>query len=257
MNILLSNDDGYQAPGLQALQRALSNDHHITTVAPERDRSGASNSITLDRPLTAREHIGANDTTVYSVNGTPTDCVYLGLAGLKLTPDIIISGINNGPNMGDDVLYSGTVAAAMEGRFVGHTTIAVSTSLHTSEHLESAVRAVQLLLEQIHTFPARNENLVLNMNVPSLPWGEIKGFKVCRLGRRDSTKAMVQETDPRGRRIFWLGAVAPAADASEGTDFHALEQGYITLTPLHTDLTRYQALDSTTQWLAGANLGIA
>lgn len=257
MNILLSNDDGYQAPGLQALQQALSSEHHITTVAPERDRSGASNSLTLDRPLTAREHSGENGTPVYSVNGTPTDCVYLGLAGLNLNPDIVISGINNGPNLGDDVLYSGTVAAAMEGRFAQQTTMAVSTSLHTSDHLDSATKAVQLLLAQIHTFPAKSDNLVLNVNVPSLPWSDIKGFRVCRLGRRDSTKSMIQETDPRGRRIFWLGAVAPAADAGEGTDFHALEQGYITITPLHTDLTRYQALDSTAQWLEETNIGQA
>ncbi len=255
MNILLSNDDGYQAPGLCALQQALSSDHHITTVAPERDRSGASNSLTLDRPLSARQHSGANHSKVYSVNGTPTDCVYLGLAGLHLNPDIIISGINNGPNLGDDVLYSGTVAAAMEGRFAKHTTLAISTSSHTQDHIESAVQAVQLLLARIETFPARHENLVLNVNVPSLPPEAIKGFKVCRLGRRDSTKAMVQETDPRGRTIFWLGPAPAAADAGEGTDFHALAQGYITVTPLHTDLTRYQQLDNTSQWLQGADLG--
>ena len=252
MNILLSNDDGYQAPGLQALRRALSNEHNVTTVAPDRDRSGASNSLTLDRPLTIRDH----GEKLHSVNGTPTDCVYLGLAGLNLNPDIVISGINNGPNLGDDVLYSGTVAAAIEGRFYGHTAIAVSMEKHGPDHIDSAVIAIKLLLEQIDTFPDR-DNLVLNVNVPSRPWDDIKGFKISRLGQRHSTKDVVKTTDPRGKEIFWLGAVAEAMDAGEGTDFHTLAQGYIAVTPLHTDLTRHQALDNTSQWLAGVNIGEA
>ncbi|MGB0848074.1 MAG: 5'/3'-nucleotidase SurE [Thiolinea sp.] len=252
MNILLSNDDGYQAPGLQALRQALRSDHHITTVAPDRDRSGASNSLTLDRPLSMRDQ----GEQVFSVNGTPTDCVYLGLAGLDLNPDIVISGINNGPNLGDDVLYSGTVAAAIEGRFYGHTAIAVSMGTHSTEHLDSAVIAIKQLLTQIHTFPEQG-NLILNVNVPSLPWEEIKGFKISRLGQRHSTKAVVRDTDPRGREIFWIGAVAEAEDDGEGTDFHTLEQGYIAVTPLHTDLTRHQALDNTAKWLTGVDIGKA
>lgn len=246
MNILLSNDDGYQAPGLQALRLELCKHHHVITVAPDRDRSGASNSLTLDMPLRLKEQ----GEQLYSLNGTPTDCVHLGLTGLDMVPDIVISGINNGPNLGDDVLYSGTVAAAMEGRFLGHTAIAVSLNSGKSDNITSGVKAVQNLLEKLGQFPARGK-MILNVNIPDLPWQVIRGFKITRLGQRHKAEPVIRQRDPRGREIFWIGPVGNAADAGEGTDFHALEQGYISVTPLHSDLTHYQALPATGDWLQG------
>ncbi|MEZ5537276.1 MAG: 5'/3'-nucleotidase SurE [Thiolinea sp.] len=248
MNILLSNDDGYQAPGLQALRLALNTQHHVITVAPDRDRSGASNSLTLDTPL----RLSDQGEQLYSLNGTPTDCVHLGLTGLDITPDIVISGINNGPNLGDDVLYSGTVAAAMEGRFLGYTAIAVSLNSKQTDNIPAAVNAVKNLLEKLDQFPAQG-NMILNVNVPDLPWQAIRGYKITRLGQRHKAEPVIRSHDPRGREIFWVGPVGSAADAGEGTDFHAIEQGYISVTPLHSDLTHYQALQATGQWLQGIN----
>ncbi|CAA6811092.1 MAG: 5-nucleotidase SurE (EC [uncultured Thiotrichaceae bacterium] len=248
MNILLSNDDGFQAPGLQALRHELRQQHNVTTVAPDRDRSGASNSLTLDIPLRLTDQ----GEQLYSLTGTPTDCVHLGLTGLDITPDIVISGINNGPNLGDDVLYSGTVAAAMEGRFLGFTAIAVSLDSHNTDHVASAVNATLQLLAQRDTFPDRG-SMVLNINVPDLPWTAIKGFKITRLGQRHKSEPVIRQKDPRGRDVFWIGPVGGVADAGEGTDFHALEQGYISVTPLHSDLTHYQALEATGEWLKAVN----
>lgn len=245
MNILLSNDDGYQAPGLTALRLALAAQHHVITVAPDRDRSGASNSLTLMNPLRLRQQAE----NLYSVNGTPTDCVHLGLSGLYASPpDIVISGINSGPNMGDDVLYSGTVAAAMEGRHLGYPSLAVSMNSHDPSHLQTAVNAVLYLLPLTHKYPDRS-HMILNINVPNRPWEQIRGFKVTRLGQRHYSEPAIRSTDPRGREIFWVGAVGTIADAGEDTDFHAVEQGYISITPIHSDLTRYQALECTQQWL--------
>jgi len=245
MNILLSNDDGFQAPGLIALQQALSTQHHVITVAPDRDRSGASNSLTLDRPL----RMLPQGERIYSVNGTPTDCVHLGLTALyDKAPNIVISGINAGPNLGDDVIYSGTVAAAMEGRHLGYPAIAVSMNARRSEHLETAVRAV---LHLINALPAHPESsrLILNVNVPDLPWEAVKGFQVTRLGQRHCSEPVIRSTDPRGKEIFWIGPPGAAADAGEGTDFYAVDNAYISITPLQSDLTRYQALEGTQHWL--------
>lgn len=248
MNILLSNDDGFQAPGLQALRHELRKQHDVTTVAPDRDRSGASNSLTLDIPL----RLADQGEQLYSLTGTPTDCVHLGLTGLDITPDIVISGINNGPNLGDDVLYSGTVAAAMEGRFLGFIAIAVSLDSRNHDNVASAVNATLQLLEQRDTFPDQG-SMVLNVNVPDLPWAEIKGFKITRLGQRHKSEPVIRQQDPRGRDVFWIGPVGEIADAGEGTDFHALEQGYVSVTPLHSDLTHYQALEATGEWLKAVN----
>lgn len=245
MNILLSNDDGFQAPGLTALRLALAAQHHVITIAPDRDRSGASNSLTLVNPLRVR----AQGENLYSVNGTPTDCVHLGLTGLYASPpDIVISGINSGPNMGDDVLYSGTVAAAMEGRHLGYPSLAVSMNSSDPSNLASAVQAVLQLLPLTQSYPDRS-HMILNINVPNLPWEQIRGFKVTKLGKRHYSEPAIRTTDPRGKEIFWVGAVGSIADAGEGTDFHAVEQGYISITPIHSDLTRYQALACTEQWL--------
>ncbi|MEZ5476610.1 MAG: 5'/3'-nucleotidase SurE [Thiolinea sp.] len=249
MNILLSNDDGFQAPGLQALRLALRDRHHVTTVAPDRDRSGASNSLTLVNPLRLRDQ--GDD--LYSLNGTPTDCVHIGLTGLNSDPDLVISGINHGPNLGDDVIYSGTVAAAMEGRFLGYTAIAASLAARNLDNLPSAVQAVLLLLEQLEQLPEQG-NLILNVNIPDLPWEQIKGFRTTRLGQRHKSEPVILDHDPRGREIFWIGPPGHAADAGPDTDFYALEQGYVSVTPLHSDLTRYQALDTTREWLQGARL---
>nr|CAA6825706.1 MAG: 5-nucleotidase SurE (EC [uncultured Thiotrichaceae bacterium] len=244
MNILLSNDDGFQASGLQALRHELRKQHHVITVAPDRDRSGASNSLTLDRPL----RLNNQGEQLYNLNGTPTDCVHLGLTGIDFTPDIVISGINNGPNLGDDVLYSGTVAAAMEGRFLGYTAIAVSLNAKGPGNIPSAVTAVTRLLKQLAHLPEQ-KNMILNVNVPDLPWHKIKGFMITRLGQRHKSAPVIRDKDPRGREIFWVGPVGDVADAGEGTDFYALEQGCISVTPLHSDLTHYQALKTTGQWL--------
>ncbi len=246
MNILLSNDDGYQAPGLQALRLELRKHHHVITVAPDRDRSGASHSLTLDMPLRLKEQ----GEQLYSLNGTPTDCVHLGLTGLDRVSDIVIAGINHGPNLGDDVLYSGTVAAAMEGRFLGHTAIAVSLNSRQTENIPSGVKAVQSLLEKLDSFPTRSK-MILNVNIPDLHWSMIRGFKMTRLGQRHKAEPVIRQHDPRGREIFWVGPTGHAADAGEGTDFHALDQGYISVTPLHSDLTHYQALQTTGDWLQG------
>ncbi len=251
MNILLSNDDGFQAPGLQALHHALRGQHDIITVAPDRDRSGASNSLTLDRPLRLR----LQGEQLYSVNGTPTDCVHLGLTGLYAhSPDLVISGINSGPNLGDDVLYSGTVAAAMEGRHLGLPSLAISLNSHQPDNLPSAVQAILHLLERVQQHPERSQ-MILNINVPDLPWEQIRGFQVTRLGQRHKSEPVIRSHDPRGKEIFWVGPPGNAADAGEGTDFHAIEQGYISITPIHSDLTRYQAMAGTREWLHGENHG--
>ena len=244
MNILLSNDDGFLAPGLNLLRNALTPHHHVITVAPDRDRSGASNSLTLENPL----RLHAQDEDFYSLNGTPTDCVHLALTGLYTDqPDIVISGINAGANMGDDVLYSGTVAAAMEGRYLGYPAIAVSLNSHQPLHFDSAVRAVLQLLPRIPDYP--EGSMILNVNVPDLPWDKIKGFQVTRLGQRHRAEPVIRERDPRGREIFWIGPPGKEQDAGEGTDFYAVRNGYISITPLHSDLTRHRALATTAQWL--------
>ncbi|WP_020558127.1 5'/3'-nucleotidase SurE [Thiofilum flexile] len=244
MNILLSNDDGFLAPGINLLRKALMETHHVITVAPDRDRSGASNSLTLENPL----RLTRQSVDFYSLNGTPTDCVHLALTGLYTDPpDIVISGINAGANLGDDVLYSGTVAAAMEGRYLGYPSIAVSMAHHQPKYFETAVQAVLALLPKIPDYP--EDCMILNVNVPDLPWAQIKGFQVTRLGQRHRAEPVIHLQDPRGRDIYWIGPPGKEQDAGEGTDFYAVRNGYISITPLHSDLTRHRALVGTEQWL--------
>ena len=245
MFILISNDDGYRAPGLAHLAAALGEVAKIAVVAPERNRSGASNSLTLDSPLRARR--AENGFTF--VDGTPTDCVHLALTGLlDDEPDLVVSGINAGANLGDDVMYSGTVAAAMEGRFLGLPSIAVSLAGDRLRHFASAVRAVELLLPRL-AHDAIPTNTVLNINVPDLEWSEIKGFEVTRLGNRHKAESVVRDTDPRGRTIYWVGPPGPEQDAGPGTDFYAVRRGYVSITPLHADVTRHSVLEDLSAWV--------
>lgn len=245
MKILLSNDDGYQAPGLQALADALSTVADIVVVAPDQDRSGASNSLTLVNPLRAR----TMENGFIRVDGTPTDCVHLAITGLlEDDPDLVVSGINAGPNMGDDTLYSGTVAAATEGRFLGLPAIAVSMNSHEPEHIETGARVALELVQRLMRAPL-TENVILNVNVPDLPYGELQGIRSTRLGHRHKAEPVVKTTDPRGRTIYWVGPAGAEQDAGPGTDFHAVREGFVSVTPLQVDLTRHSALSILEAWL--------
>jgi 5'-nucleotidase len=245
MRFLLSNDDGYLSRGLATLARALSPLGHIDVVAPERDRSGASNSLTLDRPLRARR--GSNG--FHYVDGTPTDCVHLAITGLlEHRPDMVIAGINHGANLGDDVLYSGTVAAAMEGRFLGVPAIAVSLANHDGRHFETAAETVIRLVQRLQKDPLPADT-ILNVNVPDVPVGDITAIEATRLGHRHQAEPVVRATDPHGRPVYWVGAPGAEADGGPGTDFHAVRHGRVSITPLHVDLTRYTALDQIASWL--------
>ncbi|ODU11384.1 MAG: 5'/3'-nucleotidase SurE [Thiobacillus sp. SCN 64-35] len=245
MRILLSNDDGYFAPGLAALAQALASLADITVVAPERDRSGASNSLTLDRPLMLRQA----PTGFYYVNGTPTDCVHLAVTGmLDHMPDMVISGINHGANMGDDTIYSGTVAAATEGYLLGIPSIAVSLASHNARHFDTAARVVAELVQRIQTRPPA-EPMLLNVNVPDCTTAELSGVAVTRLGKRHKAESVVKTTNPRGQTVYWVGAAGAAQDAGEGTDFHAVAHGHVSITPLQMDLTRFSQMDSVNAWL--------
>lgn len=245
MRILLSNDDGYFAPGLEALAVALAPDADITVVAPERDRSGASNSLTLDRPLMVRR--AANG--FLFVNGTPTDCVHLAVTGLlQELPDMVISGINFGANMGDDTIYSGTVAAATEGFLLGIPSIAVSLASKTAAHFETAAHIALDLMRRHTRAPAGA--WLLNVNVPDVPLAAWRGYRITRLGRRHKAEKVIQMQSPRGETVYWVGAAGAAADAGEGTDFHAVEEGYASITPLQIDLTNRDLMPGVAQWLA-------
>ncbi len=245
MRILLSNDDGYFAPGLAALAGALAPLADITVVAPERDRSGASNSLTLDRPLMLRQAPSG----FYYVNGTPTDCVHLAVTGmLDSMPDMVISGINHGANMGDDTIYSGTVAAATEGYLLGIPAIAVSLANHNAQYFDTAARVVSDLVRRLQSSPP-TEPTLLNVNVPDRAWDEVKGIRVTRLGKRHKAESVVKTANPRGQTVYWVGAAGAAQDAGEGTDFHAVANGYVSITPLQMDLTRFSQMESVTAWL--------
>jgi len=249
MHILLSNDDGYQAEGIICLHQALQAQADLTVVAPDRNRSGASNSLTLDSPLRASE----KDNGFISVEGTPTDCVHLAITGLlDEEPDMVIAGINAGANMGDDVLYSGTVAAAVEGRFLGLPAIAVSLSGEALKHYDSAAKAVQIIIEQLVNKPLP-ANTILNVNVPDLPWSEIKGFVATRLGHRHKAEPVYRDKDPRGKPIFWVGPPGEKQDAGPGTDFYTVAHDSISVTPLQIDMTHYASLDAVASWLEDVN----
>lgn len=245
MRILLSNDDGYFAPGIAALAEALAPLAEITVVAPERDRSGASNSLTLDRPL--MWHQAANG--FHYVNGTPTDCVHMAVTGMLADlPDMVISGINAGANMGDDTIYSGTVAAATEGFLLGIPSIAVSLNGRTHAHYVTAAQAAVELVERVRRQPIKTPTL-LNVNVPDLPPSEIKGIQTTRLGKRHKAEPVIKMVNPRGDAVYWVGAAGAAADAGPGTDFHAVENGWISITPLQMDLTNFGQMDAVKGWL--------
>jgi len=246
MRILLSNDDGYFAPGLAALADALAAVAEVTVVAPERDRSGASNSLTLDRPLTLRRAPNG----FQFVNGTPTDCVHLAVTGLiDFVPDMVVSGINDGANMGDDTIYSGTVAAATEGFLLGIPSMAVSLAGGHGVHFETAAAVARQLVERcVRGVPAAS--MLLNVNVPDVPLAALAGMEITRLGKRHKAEPVVRSVTPRGDTVYWVGAAGAAQDAGAGTDFHAVAQGRVSITPLQMDLTHFAQLDGVREWLA-------
>jgi len=248
MRILLSNDDGYFSPGLACLATQLSAIAEIIVVAPERDRSGASNSLTLDRPLNLRR--AANG--YYYVNGTPTDCVHLAVTGmLETQPDMVISGINAGANMGDDTIYSGTVAAATEGFLLGIPAIAVSLAGKDLAHYETAARVVVDLVQRFKKETYMHPWL-LNVNVPDVPYNQLQGIFVTRLGKRHKAEPVVRSTNPRGEIVYWVGAAGKAQDAGDGTDFHAVANKAVSITPLQVDLTQFGQLDAVQAWLGNS-----
>ena len=249
MKILVSNDDGYQARGIRALSKALADLAEVTVVAPDRNRSGASNSLTLDMPLRVIEV----DPGVYCVQGTPTDCVHLAITGLfDYDHDMVVSGVNDGANLGDDVLYSGTVAAAIEGRFLGLPTLAVSlcTTPESGGHFETGARVARQLVGEMLERPL-DPSLILNVNVPDVPFEALKGFRGTRLGYRHRSEAIIPARDPRGRPVYWVGPAGPQQDAGPGTDFEAIAQGCVSVTPLQIDLTRHAVLGELSRWLEG------
>src|SRR5579863_8009109 len=251
MKILLSNDDGFLAPGLNQLAKRLSEIAEITVVAPDRNRSGASNSLTLDNPL----RMTTAENGFISVNGTPTDCVHLAVTGLlKEMPDMVISGINEGANLSDDVLYSGTVAAATEGRFLGLPSIAISLAGPRCEHYDTAAQIAKILVERLRQTPLTSDT-ILNVNVPDMPYSELRGIQVTRLGTRHVAEPTIKAVDPRGRKIYWVGQPGPEQDAGPGTDFYAVNSGYVSITPLHLDLTHYKVLDELSGWAEGLQVG--
>jgi 5'-nucleotidase len=252
VKILVSNDDGYRAPGIRALHTALSTLGDVTVVAPDRNRSGASNSLTLDVPLRVFE---APEPNVYFVQGTPTDCVHLAVSGyFDFEHDMVVSGVNDGPNLGDDVLYSGTVAAAIEGRFLGLPAIAISlcTSPASGRHFDTGAEVARRLVSRL--LSQRLERpLILNVNVPDVPWGEVRGFRSTRLGFRHPSERIIPAHDPHGRPVYWVGPAGPQQDAGPGTDFEAVSAGYVSVTPLQIDLTRHASLPAVHSWLEGIN----
>lgn len=247
MHVLISNDDGVDAPGIRVLAESLGRLGKVTIFAPDRDRSGASNSLTLDQPI----RVTQQEARIWRVAGTPTDCVHLALCGLlDDDPDLVVSGINNAANLGDDVIYSGTVAAAMEGRYLGLPAIAVSLCSrdHQPQNYASAARAAALLTERLLVDPLPADT-ILNVNVPDLPWHRLAGFEVTRLGHRHRAEACVPQIDPRGNPVYWIGPPGPEQDAGPGTDFDAVRRGFVSITPIHVDLTRFQALEKVAGWV--------
>jgi len=245
MRILVSNDDGYFAPGISALAEALATLGDVTVVAPERDRSGASNSLTLDRPLSLRR----TSNGFYHVNGTPTDCVHLAVTGmLDHLPDMVVSGVNHGANMGDDTVYSGTVAAATEGFLLGVPSIAVSLVSKSAADFSTAARVARDLAERFMRDPFP-QPMLLNVNVPDVAYERLQGVKVTRLGKRHKAEPVVRSVTPRNETVYWVGAAGGAADAGEGTDFHAVANGYVSVTPLQIDLTHTGQIAPVFDWL--------
>lgn len=244
MQILLSNDDGYQAPGIHYLAEALSEFAEVIIIAPDRNRSGASNSLTLDRPLQIREA----RKNVYYVNGTPTDCVHLALTGfLDRLPDMVLSGINDGANLGDDVLYSGTVAAAVQGRFLGFPSMAFSLAGDAKHYMTAAHVAKELVMRmRNHPLPA---STILNVNIPDVPLNELGEHEIVRLGKRYLADNVIRQVDPRGREVYWVGLPGPEDDAGPGTDFSAIREGNVAITPLRIDWSNYTVFEDLSNWL--------
>jgi len=246
VRILVSNDDGYFAPGITLLAEALRQMGEVTVVAPERDRSGASNSLTLDRPLTVRRAPNG----YFSVNGTPTDCVHIAVTGLlDFVPDVIVSGVNLGANMGDDTIYSGTVAAAAEGYLLGIPSVALSLTSQAGEHFESAIGIGLQIVERLKR-KRLSEPVLLNVNVPDVPAAMLRGIEVTRLGRRHKAEPVVKLRTPRGETAYWIGPAGAAADAGPGTDFHAVEAQRVSVTPLRMDLTHNAQLSQVQEWVS-------
>lgn len=246
MKILMSNDDGVFAKGLAKLHHTIASEHDVTVVAPDRNCSGASNALSLHQPL----RVQRMDNGFYSVSGTPSDCVHLGLSRiLEADPELVVSGINHGANLGDDVVYSGTVAAATEGRYMGLPAIAVSLQGKEGKHFDTAAKVVLEIINKLtaHPLPA---NQILNVNVPDVPYDALKGIQVTRQGRRHRAEPMIKDSDPFGHTVYWYGPAGAEQDAGEGTDFHAVANGYCSVTPLSVDMTAYQSLDSMKAWLA-------
>jgi 5'-nucleotidase len=247
MHFLISNDDGLSAPGIRILSDRMRQLGEVTIVAPDQNCSGASNSLTLDSPIRIRE-VGEQ---TFRVSGTPTDCVHIALTGLlDKDPDMVLSGINAGANLGDDVIYSGTVAAAMEGRFLGLPALALSLVFEDRPtHYGTAAEAAARLVAQLRRDPLPADT-ILNVNIPDLPWPDIRGFETTRLGHRHRAEPTIREIDPRGRPMYWIGPAGAEQDAGPGTDFDAVRRGYISVTPIHVDLTRYQALEQVSGWVS-------
>ena len=247
MKILISNDDGYQAPGIVALYEALKDIAEVEVIAPEHNNSAKSNALTLNAPIYVHQAQSGATKGFRYVTGTPADCVHIALTGLLgYKPDLVVSGINNGANMGDDTIYSGTVGAAMEGYLFGIPAIAFSQIQKGWQHLDVAALKARELVQSLIAHPQpQNDKArpwLLNVNIPNLPLEALKPLKVCRLGRRHAAEPVIQQVSPRGETMYWIGAAGPALDDSEGTDFHAARQGHMTLTPLKVDLSDHEAL---------------
>ena len=250
MKILISNDDGFRAEGIRRLRASLATLAEVTVVAPDRNRSGASNSLTLDVPLRVFE---AEPGVHFIAGGTPTDCVHMAISGLfDFEFDMVVSGVNDGPNLGDDVLYSGTVAAAIEGRFLGLSAVAVSLAMdHDSgRHFDTGAEVARRLVAQLLRKPPE-QTLILNVNVPDVPINRVRGFRTTRLGFRHRSEPVIPARDPRGRPVYWVGPAGSQQDAGPGTDFHAISEGYVSVTPLQIDLTRHAAIPAVQSWMEG------
>lgn len=250
MKILVSNDDGVYAPGIRKLAEELAEIAEITIIAPDRNRSGASNSLTLNKPVRI-QYVGEK---IISVEGTPTDCVHLAMTGLlNETFDMVVSGINEGANLGDDIFYSGTVAAAMEGRFLGRSAMALSLVIphlesRTHYYYETAAEIAKELVMRLWSSPLPDQS-ILNVNIPNLPLSEIRGYEITRLGKRQCADPVIQSLDPRNKPIYWLGLPGIEEDGGPGTDFHAIARGYVSITPLQLDLTHYSAFEQLAEWV--------
>jgi len=250
MHLLLSNDDGIHATGLKLLANALASLGMITVVAPNRERSASSNSLTLERPIRAQ----VVEDNWYSVDGTPTDCVHLAITGLiEDEPDIVVTGINSGANLGDDVIYSGTVAAAMEGRFLGLPAVAISVASFQPRFLEEAAQVSLELITKLSS-TQMPKDVIININIPDLAKQELKGIQTTRLGNRHKAEPVIKSEDPRGKTIYWVGSAGPEQDAGPGTDFHAIKNGYISVSPMHLDLTHYKAMQDVAEWVSNCKI---